>query len=155
MGAAERLGERDDGGLQLPAPRAVRLLSALPIAAGIAPGREHEGRRGRRLRDEERVLIADDQAAIEELAQVHAAAGVGAAVRPGRDLEPAGAQPHGVVPRDDARVAAAQEAIEIGRRGAPRGRGRGRRAREALNERRQELREKGVGLLQGVERAQA
>jgi hypothetical protein len=34
----------------LPAPRPLRMLRALAIAAGIAPGREHEGGRGRRLR---------------------------------------------------------------------------------------------------------
>ena len=61
---------------------------------GIAPGREHEGGRGRRLRGEERVPIEDDEAAIEELAKFHATAGVGAAAGPGRDLEPTGAQPH-------------------------------------------------------------
>jgi hypothetical protein len=91
-------------------------------------------------------VIEGDEAAIEELAHVDATAGVGAAPGPGRDLEPAGAQPHGVVTSDDPRVAAAQEAIEIGRRGPPRGRGLGRRAREALNEGGQELREKRVGL---------
>jgi len=127
----------------------------LAIAARIAPGREHEGGRGRRLRSEERVLIEDDEAAIEELAQFHATAGVGAAAGPGRDLEPAGAQPHGVVPGHDARVATAQETREVARGRPPPGRGVRGRAREALNEGGQELREKRVGLLKSGERAQA
>jgi hypothetical protein len=83
------------------------MLHALTVAAGIAPGRKHEGGRGRRLHGEEGVLIEDDEAAIEELAQFDATAGVGVAAGARGDLEPTGAQPYGVVPRDDARVAAA------------------------------------------------
>src|SRR4029453_6128190 len=111
--------------------------------------------RGRRLHGEEGVLIEDDETAIEELAQFDATAGVGVAAGAGRDLEPAGAQPHGVVPRDDPRVAAAQDALEIARGRPPRGRGLRGGTREALNEAGQELREKRVGLLEGLERAQA
>jgi len=91
---AQRARQGDDRSLQVPAPRALRMLHALAVAARIAPGREHEGGRGRRLRGEERVPIEDDEAAIEELAKFHATAGVGAAAGPGRDLEPTGAQPH-------------------------------------------------------------
>src|SRR5882724_3948676 len=152
---AQRALQGNDSGLQLLAPRALGILHAPAVAARIAPGREREGERGCRLRGEERVLIEDDEAAIEELAQFDATAGVGVAAGPRRDLEPAGAQPDGVVPRDDPRVAAAQDALEIARGRPPRGRGRRGRAREALNEGGQELREKRVGLLQGMERAQA
>ena len=80
-----------DRRLQLRAARALLMLRALAIAARIAPGREHEGGRGRRLRSEEGVLIEDDEATIEELARFDATAGVGAAAGAGRDLEPAGA----------------------------------------------------------------
>src|SRR5437870_2805682 len=59
------------------------MLRALAIAARIAPGREHEGGRGRRLRSEEGVLIEDDEATIEELARFDATAGVGAAAGAG------------------------------------------------------------------------
>src|SRR5882724_10817472 len=152
---AQRALQGNDSGLQLPAPRALGILPALTVAARIASGREHEGGRGRRLRGEERVLIEDDEAAIEELAQFDATAGVGVAAGSGRDLDPAGAQPDGVVPRDDPRVAAAQDALEITRGRPPRGRSLPGRAREALNKGGQELREKRVGLLEGLERAQA
>jgi hypothetical protein len=146
-------GQRRD--LQLAAPRALLMLRALAIAAGIAAGREHEGGRGRRLRGEECVRIEDDEAAIEELAHFHATAGIGAGAGPGRDLEPTGPQPPGGVASDDPRIAAAQNAIEIARRWAPRGRGLRRGAREALNEGGQKLGQKRVGLLEGVDRAQA
>jgi hypothetical protein len=149
------VGQRRDRGLQLVRLRALLRLRTLPIAAGITAGREDESGRGGRLRGEERVLIEDDEAAIEELAKLDATAGVGVAAGAGRDLEPAGAQPHGVVAGDDARVAAAQDTVEIARRGAPRGRGLRGGVREALNEGGQELREKRVGLLEGMERAQA
>src|SRR3989442_11645664 len=80
---AQCVRQGGDRRLQLRASCALLMLRPLAIAARIAPGREHEGGRGRRLRSEERVLIEDDEAAIEELAQFHATAGVGAAVRPG------------------------------------------------------------------------
>jgi hypothetical protein len=62
------------------------LLRALAIAAGITAGREDKGGRRRRLRGEEQALIEDDEATIEELAQFHATASVGAAAGSGRDL---------------------------------------------------------------------
>src|SRR6266571_1991790 len=152
---AQRARQGADCGLQWPTARPLRMLRALAIAAGIVPGGEYEGGRGRRLRGKERVRIEDDEAAIEELAKFHSTAGVGAAPGPGRDLEPAGAQSHGVVPGHDARVAAAQDAIEIARRWPPRGRGGGRRAPEAPDEVGEELGQKRVALLEGMERAQA
>src|SRR2546427_9684124 len=103
------------------------MLRALAIAARIAPGREHEGGRGRRLRSEEGVLIEDDEATIEELGRFDATAGVGAAAGAGRDLEPAGAEPGGAGPGHGARAAAAQEAPGAEPGGPPRGPGaRGR-----------------------------
>jgi hypothetical protein len=127
------------------------LLSALPITAGITPRGEDERGRRRRLGGDELVLMEDEEAAIEEFAQFDATASVGATARARRDLCPASAEPHGVVARDDAEVAAAQEAREIARRRAPRGHGLGRGAREALHEGGQELGEKRVGLLKGVQ----
>jgi hypothetical protein len=62
---------------------------------------------------------------------------------------------HGVVPSDDTDVAAAQEAIEIARGRPPDGGGLCGRASKALNEGGEELRQKRVGLLEGVERPQA
>src|SRR4029453_409999 len=152
---AQRVGQRRDRGLPLARLPAPVLLRTLPITAGITAGREDESGRGGRLGGEEGVLIEDDEAAIEELAQFHATAGVGVAAGAGRDLQPAGAQPHGVVAGDDARVAAAQDTVEIARRGAPRGRGRRGGAGEALNEGGQELWQKRVGLLEGVQGPQA
>src|SRR5206468_9914713 len=86
---AQRVGQRRDRGLQLARLPALVLLRALPIAAGITAGREDESGRGGRLRGEERVLIEDDEAAIEELAQVDATAGAGVGAGSRRVLETA------------------------------------------------------------------
>jgi hypothetical protein len=152
---AQRAREGRDGGLQLPAPGALGILHPLAIAVGIAPRREYEGGRGRRLHGEEGVLVEDDEAAIEELAQFDATAGVGVAAGSGRDLQPAGAQPHGVVARHHARVAAAQDALQGPRGRPPRGRRGGGWLPEALTEGHEELGQKRVGLLERVEPAQA
>ena len=61
----------------------VETCRAVPLGARGAVGLEHEVE-GRRLRGEDDPLMQDDEAAIEELAQLDAAAGVGAAVRAGR-----------------------------------------------------------------------
>src|SRR4029453_6990309 len=74
-----RGGQRRDRGLPLARLPAPVLLRTLPITAGITAGREDESARGGRLGGEEGVLIEDDEAAIEELAQFHAAAGGGGA----------------------------------------------------------------------------
>ena len=131
-------------------PRAPRA-----IAVRVTAGREHEGRRGRGLRGEQRALIEDEQAAVEQFAQFHAPAGVRAPARPGRQLQPARAEPHGVIAGDDATIPAAQDAIERAGRSAPRGDGLGRGAREALTERGEKLGQERVGLLERAAGAQA
>jgi hypothetical protein len=78
---AQRVRQGRDRRLQLRAPGALLMPRALALAAGIAPGREHERGRGRRLRGEESALSEDDEAAIEEFAQFYATAGAGAAAR--------------------------------------------------------------------------
>src|SRR4030095_6570274 len=72
------------------------------IAAGMTARLEHEVRAGRRLCREDRILIHDHEAASEQFAHGHAAAGVGAPVGPGAELQPPGAELHGVVLGDDA-----------------------------------------------------
>src|SRR5262249_13673698 len=46
--------------------RARRVWPPRAIAVRITAGREHEGRRGRGLRGEQRALIEDEQAAVEQ-----------------------------------------------------------------------------------------
>ena len=66
-------------------------------------------------------LIVDEQPAVETLAELDAAAGVGAAVRAAGDLDQPGAEADGVVAGDAARVAAAEPVGEVARRAAPGG----------------------------------
>jgi hypothetical protein len=61
-------------------------------------------------------LIEREQPAVEEFADLDAAAQVGAPTGARRNLYPARAQADGVVVGDDARVATAEDAIEIARR---------------------------------------
>src|SRR3989441_12587149 len=138
---AERLAERTGPGAtaRLPGPLA-------------RP--EHERRPGRRLTGEQRALIENEEPPVEELADLDATAGVGAPAAAGRDLHPAQAEGHGVVPGDGARVAAAQELIEVARRRTPdRGGVRGR-PRKAVSEVREELGQEGVAALERVDAAQ-
>ena len=53
------------------------------IATGMTTRLEHEVRAGRGLGREDRILIDDQEAAIEQFAHGHAAAGIGAPVGPG------------------------------------------------------------------------
>ena len=94
---------------------------AVPLGTRGAAGPEDEVA-GRRLGGEDEALMQDDEAAIEELAQLDAAAGVGAVVRAGRQLDPAGPEADGVVASDLARVAAAEDEGELARGDAPGGR---------------------------------
>ncbi len=71
---------------------------------------------------------------IEELTDIDATAGIGAPTRARRDLHPARAEAHGVVAGDEARVATAQEAVEVARRRAPGWGGVGGRSRKAARE---------------------
>ena len=88
-----------------------------------APGDQDEIGRGGRRRDQAAALIVDPQPAIETLAHLDAAAGVGAPMRATGDLDQPGAEAHGVIASHAARVATAQAVGEIARRAAPRGRG--------------------------------
>jgi len=101
-----------------------------PLGARGAAGLEDEVE-GRRLRGEDGALIQDAEAAIEELAQFDAAAGVGPVVRAGRQLDPAGPEADGVVTGDLARVAAAEDEGELARGDAPGGPRVARGPREA------------------------
>src|SRR2546427_2726095 len=122
------------GGSQRP-PACSRLLEALSDRGGRAGARgtaalgtggaarpQDEGRAGRRKHGQTAVLVEDEQPAIEEFADLGAAARVGAAAGAGRNLHPAGAHADGVVVGDAARVATAEEAVEIPRRAPPDGR---------------------------------
>ena len=94
-------------------------------------GDEDEIARGGRGRGEAAPLIVDQQAAVEALADLDAAAGVGAAVGAAGDLDPPRAEADGVVAGDAARVAAAEAIGEIAGRPAPGRRGRRRGLGEA------------------------
>ena len=94
--------------------------------------------------------MQDDEAAIEELAQLDATAGVGAMVRTGGQLDPAGPEVDGVVVAGHlARVAAAEDEGELARGGTPGGRRVARGAREAGVQVIEELGQKGIGALGG------
>src|SRR6266436_2501459 len=113
------------------------------LGAGGAAGLEHEGG-GRGLRSEDDPFVEDYEAAIEEFAEFDAAAGVGAVLGTGRELQPAGPEADGVVAGDLAGVAATEHEGQIPEGGPPRGRGVGRRPREARIEVGEERGEKGV-----------
>src|SRR5258708_6813774 len=148
-GAGEVSGGQCGEGLgEAPAPGApARLPGALARP-------EHERGPGRRLPGEQSALIEHEEPPVEELADLDATAGVGAPTAAGRDLHPAQAEGHGVVTGDGARVAAAQELIEVARRRAP-GRGGVRgRPRKAASEVREELGQEGVAALERVDAPQ-
>ncbi len=127
---------------------------AVPLGARGAAGLEDEGA-GRRLRGEEYALVQDDEAAIEELTQLDATAGVGAMVRAGGQLDPAGPEVDGVVAGHLARVAAAEDEGELARGGPPSRRRVARGAREAGVQVREERGQKGIGSLGGGDVAEA
>jgi len=106
---------------------AAPLLGRAPGGAEALRPAGDEGEIGRRRGGgrEPPSLIGDEEAAVEALPQLDAAAGVGAAVRPARDLGEARPEPDGVVAGHDARVAAAEAIGEIPGRAAPRGGGLG------------------------------
>jgi hypothetical protein len=140
------------GGGERAGRRRLRAARAAPQGPGGFAGLEHERRRGRRLFDEKRVLVEDEELAVEEFAHVDATAGVGAPTPPPRDLHPAGPEVDGVVAGHGACVAAAQGAREVARRRAPGREGRGRGLGEARDEVGEELRQERVA---GLERGQA
>src|SRR6266436_6494277 len=66
-------------------------LRGRDLGAGGAAVLEHEGG-GRGLRSEDDPFVEDHEAAIEEFAEFDAAAGVGAVLGTGRELQPAGVE---------------------------------------------------------------
>src|SRR5437870_6923979 len=90
-----------------------------------APGLE--GRPGRRLLGAHDVFVQDDQAAVEELADVHGQPGVRAAAA---QLDPAGAEADGVVAGHDALIATAEDEGELAGRPTPNSVRGGRRLAE-------------------------
>jgi hypothetical protein len=101
------------------------------MAPGLMAGDEDEIRLGRRLFGDRAALVEGQQPAVKALAHFHAAAGIGAVLRAGRDIQAAPGHLHGVIAGDDARVAAAQEVRQIAGRPAPDWRGVGRGPGEA------------------------
>jgi hypothetical protein len=73
-------------------PRA--LAAALPREAARL---QDELRNRRGVSAEEDALVEDQEAAVEQFAEVDAAAGAGAGARAGRDLHPTVHEPHGIV----------------------------------------------------------
>src|SRR5512138_844472 len=142
--------EAGDGALQGGGVLVAAPARGFAIRARMAPWLEDEGLRRRGLRHEQRALVEHEQAPIEEFTDLHAAARVRAAPRPWGDLRPAARQGHGVVARHGARVAAAEDAVEVARRGTPRRRGMSRRLTETPLEVLDERGQEGVGRLQGI-----
>src|ERR1700694_1578813 len=105
--ASEALGGEGGGGGRAGSGRWSAARAAPRGPRGFA-GLEHERRRGRRLVGEERVLVEDEESAVEEFAHIDATAGIGAPAPAPWDLHPAGAEVDGVVAGHGARVAAAQ-----------------------------------------------
>src|SRR5688572_3138887 len=91
---------------------------ATALAVRRVAGRKAEVRGGR-WPGGDHAVGEDEQAAIEQLAHVEAAARPGAAAGARRQLHHTGAERDRVVASDEARVAAAQEAVQITRGGAP------------------------------------
>jgi hypothetical protein len=91
-----------------------------PAFGGAETGQEGEGGLGSALLGEQATVMEDQQTAIEQFAQFDAAAGVGAAVRAGGDLDPAAGDGGGVVAGDDSLVATSEDAVEVTGRSAPR-----------------------------------
>src|SRR5687768_15256727 len=137
--------------------QAAALLTArrLPVLAGRGAGLERNVVARSGLRAEQHALVENHQAAIEELADLDPAAGVRARARARRNLRPAVGHPHGIVAGDEARVAAAEQAVEIARREPPGGHGERGRLDEAALEVFEEFGEEGVAGLEGVDAAQA
>jgi hypothetical protein len=91
---------------------------------GLPPPRdEDEIRGGGRLIHEAHAVVVDQQPVIDALADLDAAAGVGAPVRAARDLDQARAEVDSVVPGDPAGVAAAEAIGEVAGRSLPDRRG--------------------------------
>jgi len=110
---------------------------------------------GGRCRGEPHAVGEYEQTAIQTLVQLDATAGRRARVGPRRQLQPAGTQPDGVIPRYGALIATAQQFGEVARRAPPGGRALGGGVSEAAVEVSEELRQKGVGGFQRGDPPQA
>ena len=98
------------------------------VAARRAAGLEDKRGAGRRRLATDNLVVQDDDAAVEQFADVDGEPGVGASAA---EMHQAGAEPHGVVPGDDAAVATAENLREIPGRSAPDGLAVGGRFAEA------------------------
>src|SRR6267143_5319848 len=67
------------------------------VGAGGVAGLQHEVRARRRLGREDGGVVQDNEAAIEEVAQLDPTAGIGAVVGPRGDLDPARPEVNGIV----------------------------------------------------------
>ena len=128
------------------------LAAALPRGAARLQD-ELRSRGG--VRAEEDALVEDQEAPVEQFAEVDAAAGVGAGAGAGRDLHPTVHEPHGIVAGHEAGVPTAEHAIEIAGGGPPGRRGVSRRAEEAGDEVGEELGQERVGRGNGVDATEA
>src|SRR5881628_864622 len=111
--ALPRLGRGPAGAWRLPA-----------LGSGLLSRPEDEFRARGRGGRQAPALIVDEEPAVEALPDFDATAGIAAV---GRELDPAEAEPHGIVSRDPPRVVAAEQIREGAGRAAPGGRGLGRR----------------------------
>jgi hypothetical protein len=86
------------GSREIAAPLLGRALRGAEALRARRPSRDEAELAGRGgAAGEAAALIEGEQAPVEALAHLHAGAGVGAAARPGRDLQPAVAKADGIV----------------------------------------------------------
>ncbi|PYN21755.1 MAG: hypothetical protein DMD99_18895 [Candidatus Rokuibacteriota bacterium] len=84
------------------------LATALSIGGQRAAWREDEVGPRTRLRGKHSPVVQDDEAAIQEFADLHAQPGIATPVHAGGQLHPALAEADRMVARDDAEIATAQ-----------------------------------------------
>src|SRR5437879_6651391 len=157
---------RGGGGRRRPA--GWRLLEGLSDGGGRAGARgpaalgtrgaarpQDEGGAGRGQPGEALLPVEDEQPAIEEFADLGAAAGVGAAAGAPGNLHPTRAEADGVVAGDDAWIATAEETIELAGRPPPDAGRVGRGPGEAAVEVGEEGGQVGIGRLEGGDPAEA
>src|SRR5262249_29615534 len=112
-GGAQGLGQLGEGGERragailakggIAAPRLGRAPGGAEalwaLGRWVGPGLEHEVGPGGLELGEDPAGVQDDQAAVEAFAELDAAAGLRAAAGAGGELQPARAEPHGIVAR--------------------------------------------------------
>src|SRR2546422_8224656 len=113
-GGAIRRGSRRTGlgpcelGERLAHRSGLSLAASLSLGGRRASWREDEVGPRARLRREHPPVVQDDEAAVEEFADLHAQPGIAAPVRARRQLRPALAEADRMVARDDTGIATAQ-----------------------------------------------